>query len=436
MSRSSGRKFAVTVSSFLVLVWLIGGALPRENTGFVHGHIFVAVTEAEACDFGGREWIVEIDPDTGIWSVFADSDDGLCVVSGLRFTPDGSRLLAANAGHLLPSNDGGWIQAFNPDGTSEVILDASDGLNRPFGGNCVAFDSGGDLYVVSAQNNRILRFPRDGSPAVVFADVSDGINGRGALEFSPFADLFYSAASGGDIRRINPAGQATFFTRPGFPSIAIDDEENLFAGSGGVVRWDGPGPILATGRILADGFNAGVIALSADAELVYLAEQPGRLHTIDAESGAASLLADFSALSALPRGATVYIPDPDMIPGRCCFGAGTSSAGCTDGILRPQCGDDEPGPYFFAPKENCPPTGPACEILSVSCCHGDPFGPCTDDIPVTECLCPTCTWEQFVTCDEMQCAASPIPTASAWGLTTLTLSLMIGAKIVFGQSNA
>ena len=59
---------------------------------FNPGHVYVSVEEFEVCDFGGQEAILEIDPVTGETSIFADSSDGICVGSGLAFTPDGWRL--------------------------------------------------------------------------------------------------------------------------------------------------------------------------------------------------------------------------------------------------------------------------------------------------------------------------------------------------------
>ncbi len=122
----------------------------------------------------------------------------------------------------------------------------------------------------------------------------------------------------------------------------------------------------------------------------------------------------------------------NVLTGRCCFGSGSPLEGCVDGVTRAECGDDEPGTFVFTPEAFCPPDGPVCEPVTVACCHGDPFGPCTDDTPVGECQCPSCTWDQFRSCDEIECAASPVPTASSWAMTVLTLLLKIGAKIVFG----
>ncbi len=164
---------------------VLPGAAHAGGGGFTPGHVFVSVFEPDACDFGGREAIVEIDPTTGAASVFADSDDGVCLLSGLRFTPDRTRLYALNWGHLFDPPDLGWVQAFNPDGTSALILDQSDGLTRPSGANALAFDPAGNLYVLNAGNSTILKFPVDGGPGTVVADGGEGIVGRGALDFAP-----------------------------------------------------------------------------------------------------------------------------------------------------------------------------------------------------------------------------------------------------------
>ena len=171
----------------------------RAGAGFTPGHVFVSVFESDPCDFGGLEVIVEIDPATGAASVFADSDDGICNVSGLRFTPEKQRLLALSAGRVLAPVDLGWVQAFNPDGTSTVIFDETDGIVRPFGANALAFDAPGNLYVLNTGNNTILRFPIDGGPTTVFADAADGIWDRGALDFALNGDLFYCGDIAGVI---------------------------------------------------------------------------------------------------------------------------------------------------------------------------------------------------------------------------------------------
>ncbi len=289
--------------------------------GFTPGHVFVSITSPDPCDFGGSEGIAEIDPVTGAISLFADSDDGLCLVNGLRFTPDGSQLYALNLGHLLPEFDGGWVQAFNPDGTSEVVLDASDGIFGPNGANGLAFDAHGNLYVVNAEVGTILKFPADGGPATVFADLTDGLAGRGALDFAPNGDLFYCGDFAGAIIRITPEGESSVFdTLPAPSSLVFDAHGNLFVGAGqaGVgttfYRYDNGDP--NSRRILAQGFKgqSGVpspVALSADGSVLYVVQANGFLFAIDAEDGTTTLVATIgSVLGGRPHGIAVYAPEP------------------------------------------------------------------------------------------------------------------------------
>jgi len=159
----------------------------------------------------------------------------------------------------------------------------------------------------------------------------------------------------------------------------------------------------------------------------------------------------------------------NILTGRCCFGFGTPSAGCVDSVTRAECGN-EPAPVVFTPEVNCPPVGQHCadaccdlltgecedQVLEVSCagtqriltrnvscrdlectpdtgacCDNDPFMPCTDATVLSDCRCATCTWDKLQTCDEIECPATSIPTTSVWGLAVLTITLMIGGKIIF-----
>lgn len=284
---------------------------------FTSGHIFVSVQHPEPCRIDFPEAIVEIDPTTGDMSVFADFDDGICNVTGLRFTPDGRRLLLLNYGR---SGTLGWIQAFNPDGTSEVILDVSDGISRPAGVNGLAFDTDGNLYVADSGASKILRFPGGAGPGIVFADAADGIVGQGALDFAPNGDLFYASDPANTIIRINPDGVAFVFD-PDAPTnthtMAIDRAGNIFIGLGGgaILRYDNGDP--NTLRLLATGFTQGAMALavSPDQSVVYFAEHiDGKIYSVDAEDGTTTLLANMSELpfaigSLHPTGMAVYVPN-------------------------------------------------------------------------------------------------------------------------------
>ncbi len=173
---------------------------------------------------------------------------------------------------------------------------------------------------------------------------------------------------------------------------------------------------------------------------------------------------------AVERGFTVNI-----LGGQCCFGLFTPDAGCVEGVLRAECGDDEPDPVLFVPDASCSPAGPDCEsyfgaccdtmngtcqdpVLQAdcggshavwtsgvpcgevecsadtgACCDHDPFRACTDASVLADCECPTCTWYKLRRCEEIDCPVSPIPTTSAWGLAVLALLLMITAKVAFAR---
>lgn len=291
---------------------------PGELAGFRRGYIYVTYAESEACDFGGREWIVEIDPSDGSWRIFADSDDGLCGASGLRFTPSGDKLLVVNFGHVINGLDGGWIQAFNPDGTSDIILDASDGLRSPSGANALDFDRDGNLYVLSGDTQQILRFPGNGGPATVFADNSDGITFQGALSFAPNGELFFGSSRSLAILRILPDGQSLLFDDVGLLSMDVDQCGNLYSVRGdGVFRYeqlDGESRKLLTAQFPNVGSKA--IASSPDGREVYLAQLLGEVYRIDPNDGSASMFVDLTPEltrgAATPYGMAVFAP---RVPG-------------------------------------------------------------------------------------------------------------------------
>ncbi len=70
-----------------------------------------------------------------------------------------------------------------------------------------------------------------------------------------------------------------------------------------------------------------------------------------------------------------------------------------------------------------------------ACCDHDPFGDCTDGLPLAACDCPTCEWEKLGSCSDLDCPHTAIPTVGEWGLVVLTLLLLTGAKLAFRRSN-
>ncbi|MCH8964891.1 MAG: hypothetical protein IIB58_08025, partial [Planctomycetes bacterium] len=328
------------VTSVLLGVWCLLGLAASTLAGeFIPGHVYVSVEEFEVCDFGGQEAILEIDPVTGETSIFADSSDGICAASGLAFTPDSAHLRLLNAGHLFPGEEGwlGWVQEFDPTGASTIPLDASDGLQMPFGYNGLDYDEAGNFYLVNAFESTILRFPADGGPGEVFADEDDGIYGRGAIDFDPISgDLFYTGDLADVILRITPAGDASVFDLPPnsefLQTLAFDRVGNLFVAGFGhdgphgseyaVYRYDNADP--GTRRLLVSGFTnpccsasfPTALTVSPDDTQLYYAvgdvfAPGGFLYSIDPNDGSWVILADFSVFTdffVMPTGIAVYDP--------------------------------------------------------------------------------------------------------------------------------
>jgi sugar lactone lactonase YvrE len=194
--------------------------------------------------------------------------------------------------------DYGWIQAFNADGTSEVILNQSDGLVRPAGANGLAFDANGNLYVAN-YNSRILRFPSGGGPAEIFADQQDGLVGPGALDFAPNGELFYGGGLSEVVIRIMSTGEATVFDDPPFDpaSLAFNPRGTLFVSTFAfqIYRYDNADP--GSRRSLATfPYGPPVLAMSSDRATLYAADYATELiYTVDPDTGATALVADVSA---------------------------------------------------------------------------------------------------------------------------------------------
>ncbi len=132
----------------LSLVSCIPAYAQPNPRGFVPGHVFFTMCRGENC---GKEWIVELDPETGKTWMLASTDDGLHLGTGLRFTPDGKGL------RVLNGNDD--VMDFDSMGNGTVVYDKSHGLRDPGGGNGLAWDQAGDFYVANSAFVGILKFP-------------------------------------------------------------------------------------------------------------------------------------------------------------------------------------------------------------------------------------------------------------------------------------
>ena len=192
-------------------------------------------------------------------------------------------------------------------------------------------------------------FRRTGGEATVFADFNDGLVGRGALDFAPNGDLFYTGTLGESVVRITPEGEGILFDTliggvEGSPqNVTFDSDGNLFVGtySHGVTqrsnslvyaiyRYHSTGPLSPPDphrRLLVAGFTDGpsanqatALTYSSEEDLLYFAVHDnsfpggGVLYAIDPVTGDYDVAADFSALADLaffvfPTGIAVY-PEP------------------------------------------------------------------------------------------------------------------------------
>lgn len=315
----------ILIAAGVALV-LAGGARGE----FVPGRVFVARAPGKVCnlqaEFGGdRIW--EIDPATGEATLFVQIPEEMCgFLTGLAFTPDGSRLRAS----MWLRNE---ILEFDSERNFTVVLDSNDGILCPKGSNNLAYDAAGNFYVVNECTRTILRFPAEGGPPTVFADAADGVGAGGAIAFAADGDLYLAHFFFEyEVRRITPDGNASSFDTFGniFPvhTVTADDSGNVYVvveTSGNLTsslfRYQAGDPeskdVLAVLPI--GGQNS--LAMSPDQSMIYVnafntigGGTSGRVLRIDVVDGNVTTLAEFGdGLLGVPTGMAV-VPIPPRIP--------------------------------------------------------------------------------------------------------------------------
>lgn len=292
-----------TVFLTMMLAFSCGAATLAGDGWFVPGRVFIEELEPEACHLPeANNWLVAVDPETGeAWDV-ADRVDGLCNNNGLRFTPDGSRLLILNLGR----NE---ILGVDAAGEVTVAYDGEAGLGGPFGRNGLDFDDGGNLFVANEYWPRILRFPPGNAEASVFVDPGDG----GALAYDGAGGFFFGIGTG-TLLWITPDGIITTFDTLGprayADSVTVDRRGNVFvAGGGKLFRYDNADA--TTQRLLYSGFVTPggdvAIAMSPDDASVYVSDADS-LWAVDAISGERRVIYDSPWPRWGGRGIAVYDP--------------------------------------------------------------------------------------------------------------------------------
>ena len=146
-------------------------------------------------------------------------------------------LLAASGGHAAPgdlfeSNTSGNINEYTPGGS---VTSFATGLDNIYG---LVFDSSGNLYVASFEDNTIVKFSPNGQ-STIFA--SGGLNEPIALAIDSAGNIYAGNYGDNTIEKFNANGQGTLFASTGqsnLISLAFNAQGNLFAGSGNVVQGD------------------------------------------------------------------------------------------------------------------------------------------------------------------------------------------------------
>ena len=292
-----------------------GGDEPR----FTPGHVFVAT--AGICQPGhppDRDRVFELDPQTGELTFFRSLPLNECAgIQGLVFTPDGSRLRAAFA----------WtsqVVEFDPQGNYEVVLDVTDGLAGPGANNSLAYDPQGNFYVANYTTGEILRFPVDGGPAEVLADLDD-LPGDAlipsGLTLATDGDVYVSAWGIGTdyVFRIASSGKAGVFNSYGAPlgvaSLTGDRCGGVYVSleyPGDLLRYEAGNPDSPTVVLQEPVFFGGsVITVSPDQRSLYVVDD-WSIYRVDIEQGALEVLADIPVMASSSGIAVAPYPRGDL----------------------------------------------------------------------------------------------------------------------------
>jgi sugar lactone lactonase YvrE len=298
------------------LATIFSCALPgvfAAQADFVAGRIYVSASSGPCDEPEANPRIWEFDPATGNSRVFAElPDDGHCgFITGLTFTPDGSRLRASV---YNPSA----ILEFDSDGNFTTALGPPDGVFGPLGGNNIAYDRDDNFYVLGGL--RILRFPAEGGPGEIYGDNPNGIIGPGPIALAPNGNLFYGPANA-QVRTIwrftGPGQSAIFDTLPSntsLASLAVDSAGNVFASTdSGIYRYSGGDPATRTWISPvggAGGYSA--MTLAPDESALFVSDA-SRISSVNPVTGESRLLVTLPVEPEFENagyGIAVAIPEP------------------------------------------------------------------------------------------------------------------------------
>ncbi|MCG3126509.1 MAG: hypothetical protein CHACPFDD_01345 [Phycisphaerae bacterium] len=282
----------------------VGFAQPNSD-GFVSGHIFTQrYGGGEMCNANRKNWVDEIDPLTGERWELADRSDGLCGMTGLRFSPDGQRLRVLSYWNAR-------IADIDSAGNVTTAYDANDGIGGPIGANGLCWDHAGNFYVTDDYYYEFLKFPRDAPPKQRL-----GFASYYTLTAGPDGNVYLSGW-GGYVFALHPIGtRRRFGDLTNVACIEFDPHGNLFVATsitgcqGYVIHaYDGLDP--TSRRVVTTGFNCSdffAITFCEDSNTLYATDAEG-VYALDVPTGGITTIRESEEYSIYRgTGIACYVP--------------------------------------------------------------------------------------------------------------------------------
>lgn len=276
------------------------------DTGFVPGHLFTVRYGGggEMCSANVKNWVDEIDPLTGERWELADRADGLCGISGLRFSPDGQRLRVLSFWNAR-------VAEIDSAGTVTTAHDGTDGIGGPVGSNGLCWDRAGNFYVSDYYFYALLKYPADKPPKTTvknaaYYTLTSGPDGNVYLSLS--GGYIYVLDAHGRIRRFGDLTDVA--------CIELDPLGNLFVATNladceGYAIHAYTGVDSASARLVTTGFTCGnffAFTFGEDPNTLYATDADG-VYALDVPTGAITTIRQSADLSVYTgAGIACYVP--------------------------------------------------------------------------------------------------------------------------------
>ncbi|MCG3126074.1 MAG: hypothetical protein CHACPFDD_00903 [Phycisphaerae bacterium] len=299
------RRTQITVLLVACSAAPVGLAQPNSD-GFVPGHIFTVRYGGggEMCNANLRNWVDEIDPLTAERWELADRADGLCGMSGLRFSPNGKRLRVLSFWNAR-------VAEIDSAGNVTTAHDASDGIGGPVGSNGLCWDRAGNFYVTDHFYYELMKYPQDRPPKTRIE-----FGSHYTLTSGPDGNVYFSV-SGGEVYVLNQNGRRRRFgDLSRVACIEFDPLGNLFVATwlidcGGLAIHAYAGVDPTSRRLVTTGFACGnffAFTFGEDPNTLYATDSEG-VYALDVTTGAITTIRASEDLSVYTgAGIACYVP--------------------------------------------------------------------------------------------------------------------------------